>query len=344
MATENQKNLNVMCLYPKLVLNPKYLSNKKNKGNPPQMADSRVKYVPVGCGQCEECRRQQYNNWRIRLGEELKENKGIFVTLSFAPEELKKLCDETKLKECNAVCAIAVRRFLERYRKKHKKSIKHWFITEMGKPNTTERIHMHGIIFKEMKDEELQNLWKYGKSDIGKKGCNEKTINYITKYITKPDENHKDFKALIMCSPGIGKNYMKSVNASLNKFNPNGETFEAYLMPDGTQRGLPIYYRNKLYSEAEREKLWLKKLDKQERWVNGLKIDVSTEEGERMYWQLLRDAQIANKRKGFGDDTKQWKKKEYNITLKMLKKNLPNKKKDVPLPHKQTKNKNNENN
>lgn len=327
-----------MCLYPKLVLNPKYLSNKKNKGNPPKMVDSRVKYVPVGCGNCIECRKQKSNEWKIRLREELKTQKeAMFVTLTFQSDELKKICDEKQLSECNAIAGIAVRRFLERYRKKYKKSVKHWLITELGHENT-ERIHLHGIIFKKIEKEELNKLWSYGMADNGKY-CTEKTINYIVKYVTKIDEKHKDFKPQIFCSAGLGKEYLTSTNATLNKFNPNGETFEAYQLPDGSKRGLPIYYRNKLYSDSEREQLWLKRLDKKERYVLGQQIDISTARGEASYWRVLSSAQLYNTRMGYGDDSKMWKKKEYNVTLKMLNKNLHNQKKVVPLPNKPKKQK-----
>ena len=52
-----------MCLYPKKIKNPKYLPNKKNNNNPPEITDERVKYVPVGCGNCMECRKQKKREW-----------------------------------------------------------------------------------------------------------------------------------------------------------------------------------------------------------------------------------------------------------------------------------------
>ena len=33
-----------------MIKNPKYLPNKKNNNNPPEITDERVKWVPVGCG------------------------------------------------------------------------------------------------------------------------------------------------------------------------------------------------------------------------------------------------------------------------------------------------------
>ena len=39
-----------MCLYPKLILNRKYLPNKKNGGIPPKCPDERLRYVTSACG------------------------------------------------------------------------------------------------------------------------------------------------------------------------------------------------------------------------------------------------------------------------------------------------------
>lgn len=309
-----------MCLYPRIVLNPKYLGNKKNGGRPPRLEDPRVKYVAVGCGNCIECRKQKANGWRIRLNEELKESKGHFVTLTFGPEQLKELIKESKCKaECNAVAMFAVRRFLERYRKKYKKSVKHFLITELGN-NETERIHLHGIIFKEdLTNEELSGLWKYGKTDIGYK-CDLQTINYVVKYITKIDEKHKNFKAQIACSPGIGKSYTER-NANKHRYIKKEsiyQTNEAYQLPDGTKLSLPIYYRNKIYSEDEREKLWIEKIEENKRYVLGLEIDM--ERNENQYWTVLKSAQYLNRELGYGDDSREWKKEDYNINLRQLKK------------------------
>ena len=116
-----------------MIKNPKYLPNKKNKNNPPEITDERVKWVPVGCGNCMECREQKKREWQIRMNEEIKHDRtGKFITLTFSNEELDKLIQETGIQESNAVATIAVRRFLERWRKKYKKSVKHFLITELG--------------------------------------------------------------------------------------------------------------------------------------------------------------------------------------------------------------------
>ena len=131
-----------MCLFPKLILNKRFRANKKNGGNVPPLKDVRTLYVPVGCGKCMECMKKKAREWQIRLSEDIKENKnGQFITLTFSEDSLNKLKLETEKGEDNEVATLGVRRFLERWRKKYKKSVKHWLITELGHENT-ERIHL----------------------------------------------------------------------------------------------------------------------------------------------------------------------------------------------------------
>ena len=44
-----------MCLYPKLIINPKYKKNAKNQGTIPYLKDERMLYIPIGCNKCKEC-------------------------------------------------------------------------------------------------------------------------------------------------------------------------------------------------------------------------------------------------------------------------------------------------
>ena len=159
-----------------------------------------------------ECRKQKKREWQIRMNEEIKHDRtGKFITLTFSNEELEKLIQETGIQESNAVATIAVRRFLERIRKQTGKSVKHWFITELGHENT-ERLHLHGIVWGIGNDKVLTEKWKYGITWTGY-FVNEKTIQYITKYMTKIDEQHKDFTGKVLCSKGIGKGYTERIIA-----------------------------------------------------------------------------------------------------------------------------------
>ncbi len=312
-----------MCLYPKLIDNKKYKPNNKNGFCPPAPpTDPRALYVPVGCGRCIECRKQKANNWKIRLNEEIRHNsKATFVTLTFNEESLlnikKKLnkVNDHSYELDNEIASYAVRHFTELWRKHHKKTVRHWLITELGH-NGTERIHLHGIIWTE-KPEEIKKIWKYGFIFLGT-FVNEQTINYIAKYVTKTDKMHKEYQSKIFTSKGLGAKYLERQDSLKNEFK-NTETDELYKTRKGTKLALPTYYRNKLWTEDERERLWLNRLDKNERYVLGMKIDLNHPDGDNHYYNALKEARIFNKMWGYGNDTKNWDLKKYEEKRKKLK-------------------------
>lgn len=307
-----------MCLYPILIKNKKYTANKKNKGKIPWTNDERVKWVPVGCGKCIECVNKKKREWQVRLSEEIRTNNtGKFITLTFSEESLTEIKKIIKNDNENTIAKYAVRHFLERWRKKHKKSLRHWLTTELGH-NNTERLHLHGIIFTNENKRNIEQTWQYGWIHIGEY-VNLKTINYIIKYTTKIDEKHKEYRPIILCSPGIGAGYENRKDSKTNKFNGN-ETIEEYRLPNGNKTSLPIYYRNKLYSEDEREKLWINKLDKQERWIRGQKIDVSSKKGIIEFENTQKYQRTINERLGYGkrEKTEKWHKIIVNLSQNNL--------------------------
>ena len=214
----------------------------------------------------------------------------------------------------NAIAKKGIRLFLERWRKKHGRSVKHWLTTELGQ-TATERIHIHGIIFSNEK-EDIQELWKYGRVDIGSY-VNAGSINYIVKYLSKTDKKHKEYIPIICTSAGIGKGYMNRQDAKLNKY--KGEkTKETYTTRKGVQIALPIYYRNKIFTEEEKEKLWIIKLDKEERYINGQRVDIS--KGEEEYYKLLKEERRKNQRLGYGNDKINWERRKYENERRNLQK------------------------
>lgn len=308
-----------MCLYPKLIQNRKYLKNKKNGGDIPPIKDKRVLMVPVGCGKCIECKKQKARNWQVRLQEDIRVNANSkFVTYTFTEHELQKLDNEIKglsgYDRDNEICRLAVRRYTERWRKKYGKTLRHWLVTELGHQNT-ERVHMHGIVWTD-KVKDIEEIWKYGKVWIGDY-VSAKTINYIVKYVNKVDEVHKTYNSKIFTSKGIGSKYLERRDSSRNKYK-KGSTIETYKTREGIELALPIYYRNKIYNEDQREALWLEKLDKEERYVCGVKVDIS--EGEEEYYKLLGMMRQKNKRLGYGDDSKNWELSRYENRRRYLKK------------------------
>ena len=174
---------------------------------------------------------------------------------------------------------------------------------------------MHGFIFTDENIETYLAQWKYGNTYCGDY-CTAKTINYCTKYALKVDKVHKDYKQIILCSKGIGRNYIEQ---NRRKHQYTGEnTNEAYTLGDGNKCGLPIYYRNKLFTEREREKLWLNKIKQGKRYIRGIEVDISTDKGLEEYETILTQQQIENENLGYGNLSNEWKKKDYNTTLRVL--------------------------
>jgi hypothetical protein len=331
-----------MCLYPRLIQNAKYKPNKKNGGKPPVPTDPRTTLVPMACGNCIECRKQKSRQWQIRLLEEIRHNKytneltgetyplhPYFITLTFSNQSIQELTQDKTIKGYtldNHIATIAVRRFHERWRKNYKKSLRHWYITELGH-NGTQNIHLHGIIWFKNKTDilEIDKYWQYGWVFKGtpiiqnnkiidyKNFVNEQTVGYITKYVTKIDLEHKYYKPIILCSPGIGKQYTERTDIIRNTFKEH-ETKETYKTRTGHEIALPIYYRNKIYNENEREALWLHKLDKQERYVLGTKIDTSN--GHDDYLNILQNARTKNTQLGYGNDQKDWDQYKYEQQIR----------------------------
>jgi hypothetical protein len=350
-----------MCLYPRLIRNPRYKENKKNGGQLPPIIDKRVLSIPIGCGNCMECRKQKQNMWLTRLIEDVRTNtNGKFVTLTFNNQSLsdlraelilelnkdseiitkkykdkaKKYNTEYKLEGYdldNAIATLAIRKFTNRWRKHHGKTIRHFLITELGH-GKTEHLHLHGILWhgdenniKETMDK-IEKIWGYGYVWKGKeyKGklqnyVNERTVNYIGKYITKIDQQHKEYRPIILCSNGIGKPYTDSTRAANNKF-AGKETRDVYIKDNGSKINLPIYFRNKLYTDEEKEQLWLNKLDKSTRYINGIKIDVSKNYDE--YFKILIQERKRNAKLGFGNNYMNWNRLEYENEIRKLKQEM----------------------
>ena len=77
---------------------------------------------------------------------------------------------------------------------------------------------------------------------------------------------------------------MKRAESEINKYKGK-ETRETYTTRAGYKIALPIYYRNKIYKEREREMLWIMKLNEKVRYVDKIKIDIS--KGEEEYYKVL---------------------------------------------------------
>lgn len=320
-----------MCLYQTKILNPKYLPNEKNGGIPPKCEDERKKYIYTDCGWCVECRKKIANNWKIRLYEEIKTNKNCeMVTLTFRPEAIQELENEIFTKhykglergelDVNILAAYSVRMFTERWRKKYKKAPRYFLITELGHEGS-ERIHLHGLFFNVLNinkleyQKDIQEKWTYGNVDFGE-WVDERSINYISKYITKVDKINEGYKQKIFVSKGLGKDYVSNKRYLHAWKDENTNTL--YRTKKGTYIAIPKYYKKKLFTEEEQEKLWTYQLNKNEIWIDGTKYDKERQDDLEYRKEVIGNIlgrREANKKAGFGDDYTVAKR--YIITEKM---------------------------
>ena len=321
-----------MCLYSELIKNPRFKETKKNGGVIPAVLDVRTLQVPIGCGNCIECRRQKSREWEIRLIEDIKDSMhGKMVTLTISDEYYYELNQEIK-KELqgydrdNAIVTLAMRRFNERYRKTEKKAIRHWLVSELGHEGT-ENIHLHGILWTEMRFEDIRKIWKYGyiyprKDEQRKNYVNNQTVRYCVKYIHKIDKHHENYKSIVLSSAGIGENYITSGRAKIHKFKGK-DTIEHYRTPEGYKVALPKYWRNKIWTDDEKELLWTYKLDKKIRWINKEKVDIRN--GYEDYFNILKYHQKLNRELGYKGkmikNQETWDKIKYEKELRILKQN-----------------------
>lgn len=119
----------------------------------------------------------------------------------------------------------------------------------------------------------------------------------------------------------------------MNKFNTQGETRETYITRQGYKIALPAYYRNHIYTDQQKEQLWIQKLDKKERWVDKSRVSIAN--GDQEYYRVLQQARLKNQRLGYGTDELNWDQKQYEQQRRELlyaKRLEGNRGSDIPTP------------
>lgn len=259
-----------MCTRPRIIKNPKYKATRKNGFKPPAVDDHRKEWIPVPCGECEECSKAKSSAWRVRITEEVRKYpKSRFVTLTFNEESLDELKKEVG-DDADKIFRLAVHRFRERYRAIKKKSIRYVLISELGHKGT-ERVHLHGIVGDV---EGISEIWGYGFTYVGY-SMNERCVNYVVKYIMKRD--NRGYVSRVLCSNGIGDG--KKTEKS-EEYIPKEES---YTLRNGNKVAMPEYYRRKMYTEEQRERMWTKRLDEGTRYVGGMMIKNADGENYELY-------------------------------------------------------------
>lgn len=249
----------------------------------------------------------------------------------------------------NAIAITALRKFNENWRKHNGKALRHWLVTELGHHGTenihlhgiiwTDKIQDLKKLWK------YGFVWDgYTKNGIRENYVNGQTVSYTTKYIQKTDIRHPLYNPKVLTSPGIGKAYLNQKtfkypyceqwttrdkngnwkvktyikyiketkqgigNWQLNQYKGT-QTNQGYKTETGHTIALPKYYKNHIYTEEQREQLWMDKLDKNEKWVMGQKVDTSNPINE--YHALIKQARYINRKLGYGSNYKSQEQDNY---------------------------------
>jgi len=223
---------------------------------------SRSDVVP--CGKCPNCVKRRSIGWVFRLKEEHKVSQtACFLTLTYEDEKLPITKDGWYTLD---------KRHLQLFMKRLRKSIKdvydeeykirYYAVGEYG--SKFGRPHYHYIMFNLPKDiidasyvenrinrnEVLEGIWTNGHIDVGT--VTEKSIAYVSGYCHKTLYNHPEDidvqKEFSLMSKGIGKAYLTD---SVKKYYQNKKI--PYLtIEEGQKHIMPRYYKDKLYTKAEK--------------------------------------------------------------------------------------------
>lgn len=138
----------------------------------------------VPCGRCEECLRQQRNDWYVRLERETKYHKSLyhnslFVTITIAPKYY-----ESALLNPSSF----IRMWFERIRRRLGRSIKHAVFQEFGmhpEQGNEPRLHFHGVLWDVSYS---YNAIRDAVKDLGFvwiSSITDKRLRYVVKYVGK---------------------------------------------------------------------------------------------------------------------------------------------------------------
>ncbi len=232
----------------------------------------------VPCGRCAFCLVNKQKDWAFRLNQEMKVSESAhFVTLTYDEECLpfgetdptldkrdtqlfiKQLRNHTRAHFKQALKRMP-KNILKQFNETEIKAIRYYLIGEYG-PETN-RPHYHAILFNVLPEvmTKLDIIWDRGHVSVAP--VNQARINYVTKYLISSkvgDQERwtgkqKDF-ATMSRKPGIGANYI------IGKEQYHTDTRKTQIRTnDGKTQRMPEYYKQKLFTEAEREDMAQKSL------------------------------------------------------------------------------------
>jgi len=198
----------------------------------------------VPCGKCMFCLSTKRAQWSLRIAQEYRHcTAAQFVTLTYEDTQLPMA--ECGLPELNKK---DFQDFMKRLRKMSQGKLRYYAVGEYGE--ILERPHYHIILFNlsPRKLDALCNAWQKGHVHIGK--VEPASIHYVTKYVINKEVEYIGREppfSLMSRKPGIGYQYLQT-HAKWH-----AEDLRNYMKINGQTTVLPRYYKEKLYSQTERE-------------------------------------------------------------------------------------------
>jgi hypothetical protein len=239
--------------------------------------------IPVPCGKCPPCMKRRTSGWSFRLVKEGDvSNSALFVTLTYDT----KYVPITK-KGYLTLCKDDVQRFFKRLRKLTKEKIKYFIVGEYGTQKM--RPHYHIILFNANR-EMIARAWAKDGRELGSifiGDVSEASIGYTLKYMQKPgkipihqnDDRQKEFQLM---SKGLGKSYLTQ---KMIKWHKEDLEQRMYIpMKDGKKIAMPRYYKDKMYSESEKNRI----ARRMERVGEELDSELHKKYGENVFSELAK--------------------------------------------------------
>lgn len=188
----------------------------------------------VPCGRCLGCLSKKRRDWCFRLLQELKSaSSASFLTLTYEDESLP-----------GGLVKNDLQKYFKRVRKESK-NLKYYAVGEYGEK--TNRPHYHAIVFN-CDPDCLADKWDMGISHQGT--VTDESIKYVTKYLINEEYIDNPIKPFAIMSKGLGKIYLKNAT----KFHKSNFTDIVGGEP-GNESHIPRYYREAIFTKAERELL-----------------------------------------------------------------------------------------
>jgi len=210
--------------------------------------------MPLPCGKCPPCKKRRTSGWSFRLTKEgERSNSALFITLTYDTEYVP----ITKNGFMN-LDLTDIQKFFKRLRKRTNEKIKYYAVGEYG--SSKKRPHYHIILFNANK-EHIIDSWTIDNKPIGSVHIGDvssASIGYTLKYMCKEskipmhqnDDRKKEFSVM---SKGLGQNYLTKQMIKWHKSDLENRMYVP--IEDGKKIAMPRYYKDKMYTEQEKDKI-----------------------------------------------------------------------------------------